>query len=433
MSGVTRELAIRAACLYVPVAAVTLASWWRKPDRRLVGAAVLATAWALPVLLALNELAARAGWWRFAEDGPTIASMPPDLWIGWALLWGALPVLVDPLGRWRPATIAALAAVDFVAMPQLRPTVVLGSAWLAGEALGVAVVLVPALALARWTARRDRLHPRVWLQITAFAGLVFYVVPEIAFAATGTSTTSWSPLLARPRWHFVAFGLALLPFISLALQAVREFALIGRGTPLPLDPPETLVTTGPYAYVANPMQLAGTVLLIAWGAFLSNAMVMAAGVMAAIFSAGLAAFSEHRDLENRFGAAWADYRAQVRLWIPRWRPAPHAATIDVAATCDPCRDVGRFLAQRQGIGLVQRPAELRAEPPRRITYTAGGASEVGVGAIGRALEHASLGWALVGWTVRLPLVQPMAQLIADAVGAGPRDLRGAGVRQPIPK
>ena len=50
----------------------------------------------------------------------------------------------------------------------------------------------------------------------------------------------------------------------------------------------------------------------------------------------------------------------------------------------------------------------------------------GVAAFARALEHIHLGWAFVGWTMRLPLVEPFLQLLVDAVGGGPRQI----VRRP---
>ena len=37
----------------------------------------------------------------------------------------------------------------------------------------------------------------------------------------------------------------------------------GRGLPIPLDGPKYLVTTGPYLFMANPMQVSGILLTIA--------------------------------------------------------------------------------------------------------------------------------------------------------------------------
>ena len=43
----------------------------------------------------------------------------------------------------------------------------------------------------------------------------------------------------------------------------------------------------------------------------------------------------------------------------------------------------------------------------------------GVAALGRAVQHLHLGWAYVGWLVRVPGVAPFLQVVVDAVGGGP--------------
>src|SRR6185295_1481257 len=40
-----------------------------------------------------------------------------------------------------------------------------------------------------------------------------------------------------------------------ALWCILAFASIGRGTPMPLDPPRRLVIKGPYRFVRNPMYI----------------------------------------------------------------------------------------------------------------------------------------------------------------------------------
>ena len=45
---------------------------------------------------------------------------------------------------------------------------------------------------------------------------------------------------------------------------------------------------------------------------------------------------------------------------------------------------------------------------------------IGVEAFARALEHLNFGWAILGCALRLPLILPLAQLIVDSSGGGPR-------------
>ncbi len=60
----------------------------------------------------------------------------------------------------------------------------------------------------------------------------------------------------------------------------------------------------------------------------------------------------------------------------------------------------------------------------RITYEPadGGRPSDGVGAVARALEHVHLGWAMIGFLLRVPIVSAVAQLLADASGAEPRKI-----------
>jgi protein-S-isoprenylcysteine O-methyltransferase Ste14 len=409
---------VRGVALYLPILLVVALAVHRRPDRRRTAAALLATAWNVPALLAVNLLAPRAGWWTFDASAATVAGVPADLWIGWALLWGAVPLLATT-ERLVLAAIALVAA-DLALMPLGQPVVMLqgDGGWLAGEALAVATCLVPGLLLGRWTARDRRLEWRTVLQVAAFSGLLLFVLPSLAFAVTGEG---WDALLARPRWQFVLAALALAPAGAMAVQAVREFVAHG-GTPVPLDPPRRLVTSGPYAYVANPMQLGATIVLGGWGVLLASPTIVAGAVVAAAFSAGLASWSEGIELAGRFGDDWHAYRRQVRVWLPRWRPAVFART------CDPCDEVGRFLLRRPRVGLDVEAAETcGGEPLGRITYVRDGAHrEAGVAAVARSLEHVNLAWALAGWIARLPVVRPILQLVTDAAGGGPRTLADSG-------
>ncbi len=106
----------------------------------------------------------------------------------------------------------------------------------------------------------------------------------------------------------------------IGLSAVQEFVIRGGGTPVPYDPPKRLVTTGIYAYVRNPMQLSAVLLLCLLGLALQNFWLAGAGIMAHIYSAGLAGWDEDDDLHKRFGSAWTTYRRGVRAWWPRVRP-----------------------------------------------------------------------------------------------------------------
>ena len=423
-----RALLIRGLALLVPL----LLSWlvWRLgriPPKRALGG-LLATLYLLPGLLALHLLAQRAGWWTYSAVGGLFVGFPVDLYLGWALFWGALPALA--LSR-APliAILLGLLWLDLMLMPQAEPVVQLGPGWIWGELIGVVALALPAQLLARWTERQTRLKARVTLQAIAFSGLTLFVLPAVILEASGASIASIRFELAGVR----GLGLQLLALPAVVgLSAVQEFVERGRGTPLPYDPPHRLVVSGPYRYVANPMSLSMSLLLLGWGVWLGSFWVALAGAMGGVFAAGIARWSEEGDMARRFGEDWHDYRSAVKAWWPRWRPAEvgaNEAVLYIAESCEPCSQLWRWFDRREPIGLTLRPAERHPSGGlRRLTYEPGdGSGRVqGLAALARGLEHINLAYAWVGFALRLPIVRPVLQLLADAVGGGPRELENAG-------
>jgi protein-S-isoprenylcysteine O-methyltransferase Ste14 len=115
-------------------------------------------------------------------------------------------------------------------------------------------------------------------------------------------------------WLLVVAGGALY-----LVCAFWGFAINGKGTPLPLDPPKQLVADGPYSVVRNPMY---------WGVagvMLGEAVVFHSIALAA-WAAGLFACAnvfvllvEEPTLRKKFGADYEEYCRRVPRWIPRMR------------------------------------------------------------------------------------------------------------------
>lgn len=416
---------VRWLTLGVPLLAVLAAAWLER-DRRARAAALLAAVAAALGVAALNESARRTGWYAFAPVHGAYRGMPVDLWLGWAALWGALPVL---LRRFLPLPLALglLLWLDVVAMPALHPLVLLGPHWLVGEVVGLLAVALPAQLLGRWSADGRHLRARVLLQVVVFATLLLWLVPGVAFAL---GDGSWSPLTGLSGAALLVLAQVALLVATPALIAVREFAGRGGGTPYPWDPPARLVSTGPYAYLANPMQVGATALLLLTAAVTRSLALLAATALAVAFSAAVARPHEEHDLARRHGDAWRDWRRAVHDWCPRWRPyasgAPAVLRLDTG--CGSCVAIWRFLARRDPVNLMIAPAK---QGQLRAAYTGGdGHAERGVAAVARALEHLNLGWAGVGWTLRLPGMTWLAQLVTDAMIAPPHP--AGGERCPTP-
>jgi protein-S-isoprenylcysteine O-methyltransferase Ste14 len=130
------------------------------------------------------------------------------------------------------------------------------------------------------------------------------------------------PSGARPGVRGVGAVGSVLVAAGVALYLVCafwSFAIRGKGTPLPLDPPKKLVSEGPYCAVRNPMYW--SVVSIRLG----EAAVFHSGELAesaAGFFVGVNLFVlllEEPSLRRKFGAEDEAYCWHVPRWIPSVR------------------------------------------------------------------------------------------------------------------
>lgn len=102
------------------------------------------------------------------------------------------------------------------------------------------------------------------------------------------------------------------------VTAFWGFALRGKGTPAPIDPPKKLVVEGPYRVVRNPMYWAvasvvmGEALLFHSGALAELAVALFAAATLFVL------FYEEPALRRKFGAEYEEYCRRVPRWIPRF-------------------------------------------------------------------------------------------------------------------
>jgi len=412
---------VRALGLFVPALGAWFVWAMRPPDVRRAAGALLACAYQLPALALLNTLAPRLGLWHFEAVGGLFLGMPVDLLLGWVILWGLVPIVALPN---IPILALALGAgwLDLLLMPRLAPVLHLDRRWLVGEAFALVLCFVPAQLLARWTWRDEHLGIRAALQALCFSGLLLGLLPALILEKTGGC---WQLGMESGWAGGIFLQILALPAVF-GLSAVQEFVERGRGTPLPWDSPKHLVTSGAYRYVANPMQVSISIVLVGWGLVLGSLLVAAAGLMSIVYSAGLASWDETDQMRSRFGEGWVRYRSAVGVWWPRFRPyVASPAQLWVARGCDPCSRLESWIRRAKPVGLEILPAELH--PSRdltRLTYDPGngGPEEGGLRALSRALEHIHFGWAFCGFLMRLPGVCPLLQLVADACGGDPRAL-----------
>jgi protein-S-isoprenylcysteine O-methyltransferase Ste14 len=116
------------------------------------------------------------------------------------------------------------------------------------------------------------------------------------------------------------FGLLLLIVGALVyLRCAWDFAIGGRGTPAPVDPPKELVVRGLYRYVRNPMYI-GVALVVLGEAFFFGGRILFeyVGIMLLFFHAFVLLYEEPT-LKRKFGESYDRYCRSVPRWIPGLR------------------------------------------------------------------------------------------------------------------
>ena len=144
-----------------------------------------------------------------------------------------------------------------------------------------------------------------------FVGVVLVVVPARVLARAGiTGPSAIGPLQIAGILVAAAGG-------AVALWCILTFALIGKGTPAPFDPPRRLVVRGPYRFVRNPMYLgAGTALAGAALCYQSPALLGYTGLFFLVTHL-FVVWYEEPTLRRTFAAEYRTYCRQVFRWRPR--------------------------------------------------------------------------------------------------------------------
>ena len=390
-------------------AALWLGAQMRDDRRKLVGG-LFSLLYGLGLIFATHQLAIAMGWWRYGGDVLMFMGLPADIWIGGALLFG--PVLYYTFPHIGPfwLTLPIIIGLHGLLFTSLKPLVWAGQHWFAGVLLVFLTAHIPAIYLARWTARDEKLALRATLLAIGYGFLAFGVLPSLIMQSL---SGSWD-LASRPAWLLALCALPLSICMLMGLSAVQSFVVHGEGTPIPLDPTKRLVRTGIFAYVTNPMQLSTAAAWIVMGIALANPWIASAAIMAWIFVQGMVRWHHRNDLLVRFPEGWPIYRANVPEWIPRWKPWIHAPA---RLSCDPMAGgqarLVRWLEKRNPTGL-----EIHAEPGcRSISYLTPdeGMHFTGIAAIAKALNHINFAFAL-GGAAMLLIILP-ARYVCQAAGA----------------
>ncbi|MFE1082903.1 methyltransferase family protein [Brevibacterium sediminis] len=170
------------------------------------------------------------------------------------------------------------------------------------------------------TRIRSRLLMRTTIQIVVFWGVFLIIIPVIINAFEDRWNLAYKfPIL------LVVVGFALLAISSvIGVWSARAIANFGSGTPLPSQMAHHLVARGPYAFVRNPMAIAGVVQGMAMGLLIGSWLVVVYALIGSLLWNWLIRPHEETDLLERFGDEYRDYAKRVRCWWPTFSTAETA-------------------------------------------------------------------------------------------------------------
>lgn len=141
-------------------------------------------------------------------------------------------------------------------------------------------------------------------------------------------------LAGIPRFPFAVLTwiavLGAVTGILVQVWAIVHLHRVGHGTPSPVASTTNLVSTGPYAFVRNPLNIGEVLVFLALAAWFGSLGLLAYALAAWVaFHVFILRHEEPRHARE-FGDAFAHYRAEVGRWLSKRKNRNHPGTISCA-------------------------------------------------------------------------------------------------------
>ncbi|MGA2989164.1 MAG: isoprenylcysteine carboxylmethyltransferase family protein [Candidatus Korobacteraceae bacterium] len=147
----------------------------------------------------------------------------------------------------------------------------------------------------------------VWIALWVLAWLVSSPWRLVVLYQTG-----WSWVLAAPFWAVAIF------VEGAGVRGLRFWRIIGRPELNPSRRDNQLVTTGIQGRVRHPLYLGHLCIMLGWDIGTGSLACWSLTAFAVVAGAAMIR-AEERELEQRFGAAYREYKRRVPVIVPRWK------------------------------------------------------------------------------------------------------------------
>lgn len=164
-------------------------------------------------------------------------------------------------------------------------------------------------------ARAGKKYSAGYRAVATGLGATLFVAGWPAFVwvfGAGDSEAIFHPLTAK--LLSILFFVVGVPWMG---WAILWQLWKGKGTPVPLVPTREFLPSGPYRYCRNPMMLGFSLYLSGWAAFFNRGGSWTAFVLLMFFLILEIKVIEEKELEQRFGEAYREYKKKTPFFIPR--------------------------------------------------------------------------------------------------------------------
>ena len=161
-------------------------------------------------------------------------------------------------------------------------------------------------------------RPLIRLFLTPLAPLVFAgIIVTFVYLALLTDRWLQLPWIIDKRLSFYISIPVMLCGMTAIFWCLYHF-LHARGTPVPFNPPKSMVTSGPYRYSRNPM-LTGLFMTIFGLAFTicSLSLLLFFLPIFIVLNYFELKHIEEPELEKRFGQSYVTYKNKTPIFLPR--------------------------------------------------------------------------------------------------------------------
>ena len=170
--------------------------------------------------------------------------------------------------------------------------------------------------LLRFVGRR---RSNVYRIVSLMFGFIFFLGKLPAgFICVGLLLKEYIPINLSRNIETVIASVGTITGLYFLLWATLSQWRIGKGTPAPNAPTQSLVIIGPYRYCRNPIELGAINYYLGIGIFLGGIIVgVTAFLLGFIVGSIYHKFIEEKELEIRFGEEYKRYRQTTPFLFPR--------------------------------------------------------------------------------------------------------------------